>query len=195
MLIRTTYSSAVAQRQLAQAGIVARASAAGVDVHQADVARAAQILSRAKKPTAEADGEVETEAGDETEDELREKIAEQDKTIKKLRAKLKEEPEDKDADAAIAASNRRLAARASALGLDVNDLRRQVGASGRRSSTTDVGSLAALPSEFRRIVQSATGQRVDGSGLIHLDAVGVAVDVDADPASVAQLLSEMERGL
>ncbi len=117
------------------------------------------------------------------------------KFCKSCGARLDGEDATDDSTKALATSTRRVARRAAALGLDLGDLRREVGANGRRASTTDVGSLASLPPEFRRIVQSATGQRVDGSGLIHLDAVGVAVDVDADPNDVAQLLSEMERGL
>jgi len=112
------------------------------------------------------------EQADESElDRLRRENEEQKKQLAKLRSKLKNEPEKDDREPsknALARSNRRVAQRAEALGLDINELKRETGQG---------GGIASLPREVlvkAGIIGSQNRAVVHKDGGLYLNVVSTA---------------------
>lgn len=139
-----------------------------------------------------------------TEDKRR--IGELEQEVADLKKKLKKAKgtDDDDGKKALQATRRNLA-RAQALRAsgelnrnerdEIDEIIRQCNEilagetpdSGRSPGPHALGSLASLPPEFRNIIE-----RPRNSGRAHVDKTGIALDVDFDPATAAEMLADME---
>lgn len=110
---------------------------------------------------------------------LEEIITQKNGEIERLKKKLKDrddEPVDDESNAAVARSNRRLARRAAALGLDVNELKREVngGRSSRSRATGGIGSLPRRVLEQAGIIGSSNRAVERKNGGLYLEVVPTA---------------------